>query len=69
MDSSGIGLIIGRYKNVKATGGKTALCGATECVEKVIRLSGIEKIVPMVKTYDEAEAIFKHDETERTDKK
>ena len=55
MDSSGIGLIVGRYKLVTSIGGKLALCNASKSVEKMLELSGIEKIVKHYKTLAEAE--------------
>jgi stage II sporulation protein AA (anti-sigma F factor antagonist) len=55
MDSSGIGLIVGRYKIVTSIGGKLALCNASKSVEKMLKLSGIEKIVKHYQTLAEAE--------------
>lgn len=58
MDSSGIGLILGRYKLVKMCGGGVALCGAPPTVKKIIDLSGITKIIPHYKNRQEAESSF-----------
>lgn len=55
MDSSGIGLIVGRYKLITSLGGKMALCNASKTVAKMLRLSGIEKIVKHYQTLAEAE--------------
>lgn len=55
MDSSGIGLIVGRYKAVSAIGGKIALCCASESVQRIIQLSGIGKIIKHYNTLAEAE--------------
>ena len=55
MDSSGIGLIVGRYKLTKALGGTTVLCNAIGSVNKMIELSGIGKIVKNFKSLHEAE--------------
>lgn len=54
MDSSGIGLIIGRYKLMKAIGGKIAVCGGNKGVKKVIELSGLTKIIPYYESPEEA---------------
>lgn len=54
MDSSGIGLIIGRYKNMTALGGSVCVAAPRSAVEKVIRLSAIDKIIPLYKTVEEA---------------
>ena len=45
MDSSGIGVIIGRYKQVKALGGKTMIVRPQPQVDKILELSGLKKIV------------------------
>ena len=61
MDSSGIGLIIGRYKILRARGGNIAVCSAKGSVRKVLMLSGIEKIIPYYENKDEADRSFKKD--------
>ena len=58
MDSSGIGLIVGRYKLITSLGGKMALCGACGSVSKMLKLSGIEKIISIYQTLFEAEKSF-----------
>lgn len=45
MDSSGIGVIIGRYKMIKAKQGKTLICNMNDTTAKLLELSGIFKIV------------------------
>ncbi len=45
MDSSGIGVIIGRYKQIKALGGKTMIVRPQPQVDKILELSGLKKIV------------------------
>ena len=47
MDSSGIGLIIGRYKRVSALGGVIRITGAGKTVKRIIELSGLGRIVKM----------------------
>lgn len=44
MDSSGIGMLLGRYKTVKALGGKIILLGMSRETERIIRMSGIDHI-------------------------
>jgi stage II sporulation protein AA (anti-sigma F factor antagonist) len=44
MDSSGIGLIIGRSQVAEATGTGVRLVGLSPTLMKLVRLSGIEKI-------------------------
>lgn len=45
MDSSGIGLIIGRYKLMKEYGGSLIVCNPQTYIRRVLKLSGIEKLV------------------------
>lgn len=47
MDSSGIGLIIGRYKLMKMWNGSVILSGMSKRIEMIVRLSGAEKLVQM----------------------
>ena len=49
MDSSGIVVILGRYKQVKAKGGKTVICGAAAHIQKILQMGGISKIIPLVR--------------------
>ena len=44
MDSSGIGMIIGRAEICRALGCEVKLCGLNSTLKKLIGLSGIEKI-------------------------
>ena len=59
MDSSGIGLIVGRYKTVKNLGGNLLLAGGNSYVRKMIDLSGIGKIITMYKSIAEADKALK----------
>ncbi|MBQ7876587.1 MAG: anti-sigma factor antagonist [Clostridia bacterium] len=54
MDSSGIGMIIGRYKRVSALGGSVKIFGADTCVRRIIELSGLENIVELYESEDAA---------------
>lgn len=54
MDSSGLGILIGRYKAVSAIGGKTFIASPTPGAKRLIVLAGIHKIIPICKTLDEA---------------
>lgn len=46
MDSSGIGVIMGRYKKISYQGGKIACCGAGAEIERILELSGLYRILP-----------------------
>ena len=47
MDSSGIGLLMGRYKLMRALGGVVLITNAGERIQKILVLSGIHKIISM----------------------
>ena len=54
MDSTGIGLLIGRYKTVTAIGGKTAIAAPSALSRRLIELAGVHKIIPVYDTAQEA---------------
>lgn len=45
MDSSGIGVIMGRYKNIRLVGGRVSAAYVNERVEKIMRMSGLLKFI------------------------
>jgi stage II sporulation protein AA (anti-sigma F factor antagonist) len=45
MDSSGIGVIIGRYKQITSKGGKMIVCDVNPAVYRLFELSGMFKIL------------------------
>ncbi|KGX92228.1 anti-sigma F factor antagonist [Pontibacillus halophilus JSM 076056 = DSM 19796] len=45
MDSSGLGVILGRYKEVKQNGGEMVVCSISEPVKRLFDMSGLFKIV------------------------
>lgn len=51
MDSSGIGLLMGRYKLMHALGGGMRAVHAGERIYKILMLSGIHKIIPIEKEF------------------
>lgn len=50
MDSSGIGVIVGRYKNMKCLGGTVAAIHVNQRIKKIFLLSGLSK---MIKVYEQ----------------
>ena len=48
MDSSGVGLILGRYKTVKSLGGKIFIFGANYDIERLLMMSGVSKIAEIL---------------------
>lgn len=47
MDSSGIGMLIGRYKLTSMFGGKTSMVNVKPTIQKVLEMSGVLKIIPI----------------------
>ena len=47
MDSSGIGMIIGRYKTATMLGGIVEMKNVNPSVQKVLEMSGVLKIIPI----------------------
>lgn len=45
MDSSGIGLVMGRWKLMQALSGKVTIENAPPFIKKVMRMAGIEKLI------------------------
>lgn len=45
MDSSGIGVIMGRYKKVIFTGGKVSVANVNKAVDRIFIISGLYKII------------------------
>ncbi|SCY92311.1 anti-sigma F factor antagonist [Alkaliphilus peptidifermentans] len=54
MDSSGIGVIMGRYKNVSKMGGKVAVIKVSDKIDKIFSLSGLYRIVGKYENLQEA---------------
>lgn len=46
MDSSGIGVALGRYKKLSKCGGKICICGCSEYIEKILSMAGVFSIIP-----------------------
>ena len=50
MDSSGLGLIMGRYNTMKEIGGEIKVADPSPGTEKIMRLAGMERIVKVIHT-------------------
>ncbi len=50
MDSSGLGLILGRYTHVKDAGGTLKVLNPTGSAKRVLTLAGAEKLIPIIYT-------------------
>lgn len=54
MDSSGIGLILGRYKLLKSLGGTVVIVNPSPHILKIINMSGLHKIIYVYNSMEEA---------------
>ncbi len=54
MDSSGIGLIMGRYKKVIFNGGKVCVTNICQEVDRIFVISGLYKIIEKYENVDDA---------------
>ena len=54
MDSSGIGLIMGRYKKVMFLGGRAAVTNVGDVVNRIFTLSGLYQIIERYDTVADA---------------
>lgn len=54
MDSSGIGVVLGRYKEIIARGGELVVCHVTAPVERLFTMAGLYKIVRGEETEEQA---------------
>ncbi|AIQ64710.1 Anti-sigma F factor antagonist [compost metagenome] len=54
MDSSGLGVILGRYKLIRGKGGKMVLCDANPAVRRLLDMSGLLKIMSLYDSEDSA---------------
>ena len=48
MDSSGIGIIVGRYKKISCFGGKVFAINVDKRIKKILMLSGLHNIVEIM---------------------
>ena len=54
MDSSGLGVIMGRYKKVRTLGGKILVYGVNAGIFRIMEMSGIDKIIKISPSYEKA---------------
>ena len=48
MDSSGVGVVIGRYKKIACFGGRVYAVNADSQIQRIIRVSGLKKVLNVV---------------------
>ncbi len=54
MDSSGVGVVIGRYKKIDKVGGVVGIVNSNPHVDKIFEMAGIYKIINKYDTKEEA---------------
>ncbi|MCA1030603.1 anti-sigma F factor antagonist [Bacillus timonensis] len=54
MDSSGLGVILGRYKQIKNNGGEMVVCSISPAVKRLFDMSGLFKIIRLESDEDYA---------------
>lgn len=59
MDSSGIGIILGRYNQVKTIGGSVMVIGMKPLVKKVFELSGLSQIINIIEDESEIDIVMR----------
>ncbi|GHI01446.1 anti-sigma F factor antagonist [Neobacillus kokaensis] len=50
MDSSGLGVILGRYKQIKQVHGEMVVCAISPAIKRLFDMSGLFKIIKMEPT-------------------
>ena len=55
MDSSGIGMMMGRYRKIIKRGGDMMAVNTNRRIEKILLLSGIQKLIPIKQTRKEGD--------------
>lgn len=50
MDSSGIGMIMGRYKKISCIGGKIYAIHADKQIRRILKISGMDKLVEVMES-------------------
>ena len=48
MDSSGVGVVVGRYKKVSCFGGKVYAVNADKQIKRIIQISGLKKVLNVI---------------------
>lgn len=48
MDSSGLGLVLGRYRKIKELGGEMFIANASERTMRILKMAGVDKIIKNV---------------------
>ena len=55
MDSSGVGIVVGRYKKISCFGGKVYAVNAYRQVRRILQMSGLAKVLNVIEREDQDE--------------
>lgn len=58
MDSSGIGMVLGRYRKMQGADGKIAIVSCSETVRNILNMAGIFSLIDYMDTKEEAIRYF-----------
>lgn len=53
MDSSGVGALLGRYKRMRERGGSVMIYGADTQIRRILRIAGVDKLIPLLDHLEE----------------
>ena len=59
MDSSGIGIILGRYNQIKLVNGSVMVIGMKPLVKKVFELSGLARIIQIIEDEEQLNDVMR----------
>ncbi|MDO4544663.1 MAG: anti-sigma factor antagonist [Bacillota bacterium] len=62
MDSSGIGVALGRYKKLSKSGGQIYISGCSSYIEKVLDMAGVFSIIPKADSFESAVELMRGQE-------
>ncbi|MDO4543190.1 MAG: anti-sigma factor antagonist [Clostridia bacterium] len=48
MDSAGLGVILGRYRTLNLRGGKLIVCGVSQSIDRIFKMSGLYALIERV---------------------
>lgn len=59
MDSSGIGVVLGRYKKIRRKGGKLYVTGCSDYIERILHMAGVFNVTEKKDSVEDAVWLLK----------
>ena len=59
IDDAGIGVVLGRYRKLSASGGEVVIASCSETVKNILNMAGIFSLMQYVNTKEEAMTYFR----------